>query len=248
VDASYASEYRELYERHWWWRARERLILDELQRLSANDGWKSILDVGCGDALFFDALSRFGDVEGVEPDASLVSPDGPHRSRIHVGPFDRSFRPARRFGLILMLDVLEHLPEPGAALAYAHELLEPGGTLFVTVPAFPLLWTRHDVLNRHYTRYTRRTLQRLTGDAGFEVQVSRYFYHWMFPAKIATRLLEAVRPSAAPTPPRVPPSWLNRFLYFLSRAEQRALRALPLSLPFGSSLLVVARKTTRAPQ
>src|SRR5436190_189838 len=78
VDATYAQEYRELYERHWWWRARERFILDELARLRPAAGWGAILDVGCGDALFFDALSRFGDVEGVEPDASLVTPNGPH--------------------------------------------------------------------------------------------------------------------------------------------------------------------------
>lgn len=243
MDASYAGEYRDLYTRHWWWRARERFIVEELERLRPEGGWTRILDVGCGDALFFDELSRFGDVEGVEPDASLVSPRGPHRSRIHVGPFDESFQPGHRYGLVLMLDVVEHLADPHAALRHVHQLLEPNGVLFVTVPAFRLLWTRHDVLNRHYTRYTRRSFSRLARECGFEVQASRYFYHWLFPAKIATRVAEALRPSAQPQPPRVPPSWLNRLLYVVSRTEQRATRA--LSLPFGSSLMIVARTSHR---
>jgi len=244
VDATYAQEYRELYERHWWWRARERFILDELARLRSAAGWGAILDVGCGDALFFDALSNLGDVEGVEPDATLVTPNGPHRARIHVGPFDRSFAPGKRYGLMLMLDVVEHMPDPDAALAYAYSLLEPGGTLLVTVPAFMTLWTRHDVLNRHYTRYTRATFAALARRTGFTVVSSRYFYHWLYPAKLATRALEAIR-RGEPRPPRVPARWLNRVLYVLSRAEQRLSRAVPL--PFGSSLLVIVRKPLDAP-
>jgi len=179
-------------------------------------------------------------VEGVEPDASLVSPTGPHRSRIHVGPFDATFTPAKRYGLMLMLDVVEHMPDPDAALAHAYSLLEPGGTLLVTVPAFMLLWTRHDVLNAHYTRYTRATFARIARRAGFVVASRRYFYHWLYPAKIATRALEALRPSAEPKPPALPARWVNQALYVVSRAEQWLTRALPL--PFGSSLLVIARK------
>src|SRR2546426_4518668 len=52
--------------RHWWWRARERLILDVLRRLRPGAGWSAILDVGCGDGLFFERLAEFGPVEGVE--------------------------------------------------------------------------------------------------------------------------------------------------------------------------------------
>jgi len=239
VETEYAARYRDLYRRHWWWRARERLILDVLRRLRPGAGWSAILDVGCGDGLFFERLAEFGPVEGVEPDASLVASDGPYRDRIHVVSFDRSFRPGRRYGLILMLDVLEHLPEPVEALRHALTLLEPGGILLVTVPAFPLLWTNHDVLNHHYARYTRASFTRLARAAGLRIVRSRYFFQWLFPAKLGVRLLEALwrRP---PAPPRVPPPWINRALYLVSRSEQFVLGALPL--PFGSSLLVIAEK------
>ena len=196
----------------------------------------AVLDVGCGDGLFFDRLQEFGDVWGVEPAADLVSPDGPHRARITVAPFDERFQPGRRYALILMLDVLEHMPEPVRALRHALSLLEPGGTFLATVPAFNVLWTTHDDINHHYTRYTRASFGRLAREAGLRVDSARYFFHWTFPAKLATRAAELVlRPT--PASPRVPPAWANESLYRLSLLEQRTLGRLPL--PFGSSLMVV---------
>jgi SAM-dependent methyltransferase len=194
-----------------------------------------VLDVGCGDGLFFDRLAEFGAVEGVEPDASLLSADSPHRERISVCPFDERFRPASRYDLIVMLDVLEHLPDAVAALRHARGLLAPGGRMVVTVPAFQWLWTHHDELNRHYVRYTRGTLARVAAPAGLRVEKSRYFFHWTVPAKLAVRLRERLLGPSGPE--RLPNAAVNRGLFLLSRAEQVAAGA--LRLPFGSSLLAV---------
>ena len=240
MDPEYAQRYRELYERHWWWRAREQFVLETVRRHLPVGRPRSILDVGCGDGLLFDRLAEFGEVQGVESDSSLVGPANPHRHRIHVGPFDASFAPGKHYSLILMLDVLEHLPDPADALRRAVDLLEPDGLLVVTVPAFLLLWTTHDDLNHHFTRYTRRRFALLARDAGVRVIRTAYFFHWLFPAKLVTRLIEGVvRPR--PSSPRVPPSWINESLFRLSRLEQRLLT--PLGLPFGSSLLVVGQRS-----
>ena len=162
----YLERYRELYQQHWWWRAREKLILKTLRAHQPPGGWKRILDVGCGDGLLFDHLAPFGEVEGVEPSVASVSEHGPHRSQIHVCPFDENFQPGKQFGLILMLDVLEHLTDPAAALARALALLTPEGMLLVTVPAFNAAWTNHDLVNEHVTRYTRRTFRTVARQAG----------------------------------------------------------------------------------
>jgi 2-polyprenyl-3-methyl-5-hydroxy-6-metoxy-1,4-benzoquinol methylase len=241
VDADYGARYRDLYERHWWWRARERVILDTLHTHRPAAGLRTVLDVGCGDGLFFDTLGAVEGVElveGVEPAAALVSPDGPHRERIHVAPFDARFEPARRYSAVLMLDVLEHLAEPEAALRHALSLLEPGGVFVATVPAFMALWTRHDDLNHHFTRYTTRSFGALAAAAGMRVDEMRYFFRWTAAAKLATRVVEAIVPGE-PRPPTVPPAPINRALYALSRIEERLLGGLPV--PFGTSLLVVGR-------
>jgi 2-polyprenyl-3-methyl-5-hydroxy-6-metoxy-1,4-benzoquinol methylase len=238
----YLDLYRELYTRHWWWRAREKLILKTLRALEPAQGWRSILDVGCGDGLFFDQLLQFGEVQGVEPMAAVVNPEGAHRSRIHVCPFDENFQPGEQFSLILMLDVLEHLPDPAVALRRALALLAPQGMLLVTVPAFKWLWTNHDVINEHFTRYTRRTFRKLAGQAGLCIRGERYFFQWLFPIKLATRVLEQAM-DLQPQPARVPPRWINTPLYLLSRLEQSTWGALPW--PFGASLMVWGGKSPR---
>ena len=62
------------------------------RRLDRRSPVRRILDAGCGDGLFFDRLARFGRVEGLEPDASLLAdPRGGPRSG--SGRSAPSFRP-----------------------------------------------------------------------------------------------------------------------------------------------------------
>jgi SAM-dependent methyltransferase len=239
LEPEYARQYRNFYARHWWWRAREEAILRVLHRRIRQKTKLRILDVGCGDGLFFDRLAEFGDVEGVEPDERLVNPQGQHRSRIRIAPFDASFCPPECYSLILMLDVLEHLDNPGEALRHAYSLLAPSGALLLTVPAFQLLWTNHDVINHHRVRYRRGTLRPLLRHAAFAVLEERYWFQWTCPVKLAIRLTEAVlrRPPAIA---HVPPAWINRPLYWISLIEQRTIGA--IGMPFGSSLMVYCVK------
>ncbi len=240
----YALAYRELYHRHWWWRAREKFILDAVERLCPNGAGGGILDVGCGDGLIFEKLIRFGAVEGIEMNQAAVDPNGPWASRIHVHAFDDTFESGQRYALVLLLDVLEHFTEPVHCLRRAVQLLAPDGAILVTVPAFRALWTSHDVLNRHFTRYTRRSLRELAWQAGARVETCRYFFQWTFPMKLALRLKEALT-LPVPEVPRVPPEWVNRPLYYLSIFEQKALSRWPV--PFGSSLLAVLRRNALDP-
>jgi len=173
MKSEYAAQYRDLYENHWWWRARESYILGILRRERAQKKHGAVLDIGCGDGLFFDHLAEFGEVEGVEADAAIVSDDGPHRDRIHVCQFDETFQPGKKYSLIVMLDLLEHLPDPLGGLKHALELLEEDGTIVITVPAFRALWTTHDDWNHHFTRYTKRTFLSSARDAEMQIESLR---------------------------------------------------------------------------
>ena len=237
----YAQSYADLYRRHWWWRAREEYLLEVLRRRLPGDGSCRILDVGCGAGLFFERLAEFGSVHGIEADTTLRTGRPDIDDRIHWGTLE-SFRPSAPFDAVLMLDVLEHLTEPVLPLRLALDLLQPRGVLVATVPAFPLLWTSHDVLNEHVRRYTKRSFLWLLERAGWRVDALDYFFHWTFPAKLIVRLAESLpgQRGRQPRPPRVPPACLNRLLYGLSRFEQVYLRS--WRIPFGSSLLAVARR------
>lgn len=239
MDPQYLREYRALYEQHWWWRARESLLTREIERLAAGRTLGRILDVGCGDGLFFPVLQRFGEPWGIEPSADALSPDGPWRERIHLGALDASFaRDEASYGLVLALDVVEHLSDPHAFVANVRRLTAPGGWFVATVPAFRSLWTAHDDLNEHVTRFRRDELADLVRAHGFDVVHARYFFVLLALAKIAVRAIERVHRSA-PRSPGVPPRVVNAMLEGICRAEQTVLgRHAPW---FGSSLLLVAR-------
>jgi SAM-dependent methyltransferase len=241
MDPEYSQQYAELYRSHWWWRAREELILRQLDALVPEEGWHRILDVGCGDGVTLGELAKFGkEVEGLEVDPAIVSPAIARQYRIHIGMLDEEFRPEGKFDLITMLDVLEHIQDPVAALSRCRDILAPGGSLLITVPAFESLWTHHDDVNHHYTRYTRRSLGEVLRKAGLTCTESCYFFHWLVLPKLAIRAYERlfrVRPSVT----RIPAPAANRVLVKLCALEQKTLTKLRV-IP-GTSLLALARST-----
>ena len=239
MEKVYRAQYRLLFEKHWWWRARAEAILDTLRHIQPPQGCRTILDVGCGEGLFFDRLSEFGEVEGIDLPEAVAESGSACRQRIYVGPFDESFQPSKQYSLILMLDVLEHLPDPVAALRRALALLNPSGALLITVPAFNLLWTNHDVINHHLTRYTKSSFRRVAQQAGLQIEAERYWFQWTCPVKLATRLVESLL-GLQPRAPDIPPRVINESLHRFSRLEQKALGWLPV--PFGSTLMVLGRK------
>ncbi len=244
MDQTYAEDYRDLYQRHWWWRSREQEILRQLEGELDHSSQNQILDVGCGDGLFFEQLQRFGQVTGIEGDPHTLTEDGPWREQIHCRLFDEGFAPDQRYDVILMLDILEHMPDPAAALTHARSLLKPDGRLIATVPAFMALWTSHDDLNHHVIRYDRRGFSKLISTSGFDTLRSKFLFHWTCPVKLLIRLKEKLL-GATPAPPKVPSMIVNRICELLSRMEQATISK--IGMPFGSSLMVIAKPlTTRA--
>jgi 2-polyprenyl-3-methyl-5-hydroxy-6-metoxy-1,4-benzoquinol methylase len=242
VDPDYAGRYRTLAESHWWWRSRNRVVLREVRRLVPHGARPRILDVGCGPGTLWPLLDTFGEVEGVEPDRTLIRSE--HADRTHVQLFDEGFEPGRAYHLILFLDVLEHLDDPVGALRHAAKLLAPGGRVLVTVPAFQLLWTHHDVINHHHLRYRKRTLRDVVTRSDLRVLRARYLFHWLFGAKLIARVVETVVPPRGGTLPAPPPSLANATLERWSDLEHTLLG--PLRLPFGSSLLAVVGRPDAA--
>ena len=234
MDARYASAYPDLYARHWWWRVREQILLKKIGTLLRGVPDARILDVGCGAALFFDALEPLGRVEGVESDSAAVALSGRWRDRIVVGDLDDRFAATAPYDLILMLDVLEHIAAPEAVLKRASDLLRPGGRILITVPAFTWLWTSHDELNRHVTRYSAAELRQVVAASGLVTLESSYLFQSLVLPKLLVRAGEALRP-APPRVPRIPSPPVNAAIQAWFRFEHAALGWLPV----GASTLAV---------
>ena len=240
MDPQYGASYARLYREHWWWRAREEYLARLLDRLIGPAGVGETFDFGCGDGLFFPILQRHSRERprGLETDASLIDPSGAWADRIATGPLLDEPAERGRYGLVVALDVLEHLEQPQPAMEILRGRLRPGGWFVATVPAFDALWTAHDEVNRHFRRYRLRDLETLVRDSGLVVVESRYLFVWLAVVKWAVARKERLIKTSA-QPPDVPPAAINAAALAVTRLEQRLLGG--SHPPFGSSAIVVAR-------
>ena len=113
----------------------------------------------------------------------------------------------------------------------------------VTVPAYAWLWSGHDVALGHRRRYTARRLRTVIDAADLRVERLSYFNAVLFPAIAAARLAKRVLGRSSHDLHR-PSPFVNEILTRLFALERHV--ALRPGLPFGSSLLAIARRAARA--
>ena len=150
--------------------------------------------------------------------------------RLDLDDFDPAGLAAQRIDTIVCLNVLEHIGDDRRALRRLWETLVPGGRLLLLVPAHPALYGAIDRAIHHYRRYDRPGLVARLVEAGFEVEHVRFFN--------ALGVLGWYANSVLLRRTRVPGLQLRlqNLLVPLLRAESA------LGLPFGLSLITVARK------
>lgn len=124
----------------------------------------TVLDVGCGD--------RWAE-KNLLPDTTYYGLDSLHTGMAWYGAKPNVFGNAltlpfasESFDSVLLLDVLEHLPDAGVALSEAARVLKPKGRLLVSIPfLYPIHDAPHD-----YIRLTRHGLQKVIAQAGLNLQ------------------------------------------------------------------------------
>lgn len=134
-----------------------------------------VLDVGSAIGVFLDALKRrgFADVRGLDP-----APRAGEVARalfgieVRQGMLDDAFD-AKGAGLVTLLQVLEHLPDPARALGAIARTLPPGGLLYLEVPAADRFHTLDgewlgELSHEHINFFGRGSLANLAARLGFE--------------------------------------------------------------------------------
>ncbi len=244
MQADYARKYRDLYRHHWWWRSRESAVLGVVRRLKGlpEPAQARVLDVGCGDALLLPTLAHFGQAWGVEVDPLTLDPRNPWRERIMTQPLGHPAYQGQRYDLVTCLDVLEHIEDDALAVSHLLTMLQPGGSLVVTVPAMQSLWSEHDRVNHHHRRYTRCSLLDLLRPHGKIKQCRYLFAGLVLPKWMVTRVERCRERNVCVD--TIPTHLINRAATSWFKAELAIERR--VSLPFGSSLLAVIEKPTEA--
>jgi SAM-dependent methyltransferase len=202
-----------------------------------------LLDVGSADGPSVGWLTASQKVSLDLDPRGLRPPDGVCGSVLALPFADASFEVVSAF------DVIEHCEPEADALRELHRVLEPGGRLLASVPAYQWAWSDHDVANGHHRRYTRPRAVTALEDAGFQVCRATYGFAGVFPLFVAERAVRAVRhrlarrtdrPADVVDVPEVGPG-LTKALLGLCRWDERVLAR--RDLPFGSSVFLAAVKS-----
>jgi SAM-dependent methyltransferase len=229
---------------HWWWRGVRRVtqrVLRDRSRVAR------VLDAGCGTGAML-AWAE-GDL-GARATGLDYSADALRfcRARTRAGLLqgDAAALPvaAASFDLVLSLDVIQHLPRPGGdarALAEIARVLAPGGRLLLRTNSacgYP------PVDAPDYHRYSLAEVRALIRNAGLVCERATYVNLAPALALTLVRRFKGTTPRSDPGLPPLPGrqglasaigmTWLT--------LESEFIRRVPVALPFGHSIVALARK------
>ena len=168
-------------------------------RLRELDGLEPgrLLDVGCGKGRFLAAARDAGwDVVGIEFAHASAEAARANGVDVHEGDFLDVALPGG-FDAVTLWHVLEHLPEPLAAVARAADLVRPGGRVVISVPNINSLQARlgadswfHLDLPRHLFHFGPRSLTALVERSGLRVVRIGHFHPEMEVIGLVQTLLD----------------------------------------------------------
>src|SRR2546423_4989559 len=236
---------RAVEDHYWWYQALRHHVADLVGTGGSNF---SLLDAGCGSGGMLAVLREKypqAELTGIDESehAIAICRDRNTGARLlQAGVHELPF-PADAFDIVLSLDVWVNSGVDDALAAHeTHRVLRRGGKLILNLAAFDFLKGAHDEAVGAVRRYTRPQVRALLEGAGFAIERLTYWNATLTPPIAVLRWLSRGRlgREEARSDFRRLPSFVNIALKTIAALELSASR--PLSLPFGTSVLAVARK------
>jgi SAM-dependent methyltransferase len=106
----------------------------ELAERFAPSGGRRLLDVGSAHGWFLEAAQARFAVLGIEPDRVVGTKAAARGLPVRPGFFPDALHEGEQFDVIVFNDVIEHIPDIGAALEACEQRLNPGGILVLNLP------------------------------------------------------------------------------------------------------------------
>jgi 2-polyprenyl-3-methyl-5-hydroxy-6-metoxy-1,4-benzoquinol methylase len=223
---------------HWWYRARRDVLASVIRRKINLPPLARILEIGCGTGHNLGMLSAFGDVDAIEIDDHSRGIAAQRLGRdIGASPLPELKDVAdQSYDMVAILDVLEHVDDDRAALMAIAQRLRPGGTILITAPQYPWMWSGHDVANHHFRRYTKATLRKAVADAGLNMVMLQSFNSLLFPLAAADRIVARVTGRTG-SDDALPPTPVNTLFEKIFGLERYLVGRVPM--PPGVSLVAL---------
>jgi ubiquinone/menaquinone biosynthesis C-methylase UbiE len=236
---------RSVEDHYWWYQALRQHVAAAIEPAAANF---SLLDAGCGTGGMLKVVwQKFpaAHLTGIDQSTHALELTAARETGAKLIPASVEELPflENSFDFVLSLDVLVSVGvDDAVAMREFHRVLRPGGTVILNLAALDFLRGAHDCAVEANRRYTRRQVRALLAGAGFEIERVNYWNATFTPAIALIRWISRIRPASdrARSDFRPLPAALNSLLTQVAALELNAGRH--VSLPFGTSLLAVARK------
>jgi SAM-dependent methyltransferase len=232
-----------------WASSRNRLFRSLVEKNLNSKGKTAFLEIGCGTGDFIRHLAENEKLEITGSEVYLKGLVYAKKSLPHVEfvQFDVAQGTiGSEFDMICAFDVIEHIDDDQTALSHINRMLKPGGVALLSVPQHMFLWSRLDELLKHKRRYSKRELLSKLESSGFDIDYTSSFVFVLFPLMLVSRLFDRGRASSHASDldleKRVTFSaFANAVFDFFMRIDEWLIHS-GLSLPFGGTLIAVARK------
>lgn len=238
---------------HFWFRGFRAFVRPLLARATAAGRPLRLLDCGCGTGNNLALLEPLGKAFGIDLTwSALEYARESGKTRIARASAARLPFPDASFDLVTSFDVFQCLSDADEANAAAEiaRVLRPGGHALLNVAAMDLLWGDHSILAHEVRRYSRAHLRDVLAGAGFDLLRTTYTNLSLFPVLYLVRLVQRLRGlpasddvESATREITIPPEPLNALFSGVLLTEAALARW--IDLPFGSSIICLARKPER---
>ena len=231
---------------HFWFHGLRAYVIPVINEIAGHRRDLRIIDCGCGTGYNLDVLLRpYGQTFAFD-----LNEDSMWRARRTGRPIVRASMEhipfaSNSFDLATSFDVVQSVPDDRKALREMARILKPGGHVVLNVTALDMMRGDHSDVWGELRRYNTARASRLMADAGLEVVRLSYLFASLLPLMLAVRKAQAMfRPFREPKGDAdlsVPSAPVNATLTWLVKREAALARR--VRMPFGSSLLMVGKKT-----
>ena len=229
---------------HFWFRARNALIVWALGKYGTNV--TSFMEIGCGTGFVLQGIARRFPAFRLVGSEIFAEGLAFAAERIPGGEFlqmdARKIPFWEEFDAIGAFDVIEHIEEDETVLKQIQCALKPGGLLLLTVPQHRWLWSAVDDHAMHVRRYEARELHAKVVRAGFRVVRSTSFIVSLLAPMFAYRLMQRGEGNTFNPHEGLKMNPILNKIFEQCLYLERALIQGGISFPIGGSRLVVAIK------
>ena len=178
-ELSYSEKFHDTFmdieENSFWFKHRNNIISESVKKYSSK---KVFFDIGGGNGFVAKRLQDDGcKVVMVEP-GKTGAMNGYKRGIRHIvnTTLDAAEFKEEVIDSIGLFDVLEHIKDDFSFMCDINKYMKKSGYIYITVPAYNLLWSNADYTAGHFRRYTIHDLIRLFKKSGYKVIYSTYIF------------------------------------------------------------------------